>query len=159
MTLATPAGAVIFETFPAEVIGIKDGDTIVVLREKTEIDIRLNGVDSPEKGQAFGTKAKQWTAMAAFGQMVTVKETSLDKYGRTVADVLLPDGKSLNQEIVRAGFAWWFRRYSEDQVLKQLEQKAREIKCGLWFDKDPIPPWEWRRAKAAGKEITQESGQ
>ncbi len=151
--LACPAQAVIFETFQAEVVGIKDGDTIVVLRDKREIDIRLNGVDCPEKGQAFGTKAKQWTAMAAFGQMVTVKETSLDKYGRTVADVILPDGKSLNREIVRAGFAWWFRRYSNDQMLKQLEEEARAAKRGLWFDKEPMTPWDFRAAQAAGKAV------
>ena len=68
----------------------------------------------------------------------------MDKYGRTLAEVTLPDGKSFNQEIVRSGYAWWFRRYSNDEVLKQLEEEARTAKRGLWADEAPLPPWEFR---------------
>jgi len=72
-------------TYTAKVIGISDGDTIKVLKGHTQIKIRLHGIDSPEKGQAFGTKARQFTSEMVFGKTVTVKQTDTDRYGRTVA--------------------------------------------------------------------------
>jgi micrococcal nuclease len=63
--------------------------------------IRLYGIDCPERRQAFGTRAWQFTSSLAFGKEVTVKFRDRDRYGRTVADVLLPDGKSLNHELNR----------------------------------------------------------
>lgn len=70
-----------------------------------------------------------------------------DKYGRTVADVILPDGRVLNRELVSAGLAWWYRRYSQDKSLRQLEEQARSAKRGLWADPNPIPPWCYRKLK------------
>ena len=66
-----------------------------------------------------------------------------DLYGRTLAEVLLPDGRSLNQELIKAGLAWWFRKYSKDLQLGELERQARVAKRGLWVDPHPVPPWEW----------------
>ncbi len=68
-----------------------------------------------------------------------------DKYGRTIGDVLLPDGRVLNHELVKAGFAWWYRRYApDDETLAQLEREARGAQRGLWADSHAVPPWEWR---------------
>ena len=68
-----------------------------------------------------------------------------DRYGRTVGEVLLPDGRSLNRELVRAGLAWWYRRYApDDQTLEQLEREARAAQRGLWADPNPVSPWKWR---------------
>ena len=73
------------------------------------------------------------------------------RYGRTVAVVILPDGRSLNAELVRAGLAWWYRRYApDDETLERLEREAREARRGLWGDPEPIPPWEWRRGTRSG---------
>jgi len=73
---------------------------------------------------------------------VTVKPRDRDRYERTVGDVLLPDGRSLNHELVKAGLAWWYRKYApDDEPLKQLERGARGAEHGLWADKNPIPPW------------------
>jgi endonuclease YncB( thermonuclease family) len=55
--------------------------------------------------QAFGTRAKQFTGDLAFGKTVTLRVHDVDRYGRQVAEIILPDGRNLNQEIVRAGFA------------------------------------------------------
>ena len=60
------------EPYQAKVIGISDGDTIKVLHEGTQVRIRLYGIDTPEKRQAFGNKAKQFTADRVFGKTVTV---------------------------------------------------------------------------------------
>ena len=72
----------------------------------------------------------------------------LDKYGSTLRDVLLLDGTHLNQELVKDGWCWWYRKYApDDTVLEGLEQETREAKIGLWADPLPVPPWEWRKSK------------
>ncbi len=76
-----------------------------------------------------------------------MRDLGQDRYGRTVGVVLLPDGRSLNRELVRAGFAWMYRRYTNDQSLSDLEEEARVAKRGLWADANPIPPWQWRIAR------------
>ena len=130
--------------FSGKVVGVLDGDTIEVLHQGKPERIRLNGIDCPEKGQAFGQRAKQLTSDLAFGKVVTVKIMDHDRYGRTVGQVILPDGKDLNRELVRAGLAWWYQKYSTDQTLGQLEAEARAAKRGLWADPHAIPPWEFR---------------
>ena len=85
--------------FPARVVGISDGDTLVVLKaDKTQVKIRLWGVDAPETGQDFGSRAKQAASELAFGKDVTIREVDKDCSGRTVAEVILPDGRSLGRE-------------------------------------------------------------
>jgi endonuclease YncB( thermonuclease family) len=137
------------QEFSAKVVGVSDGDTITVLKDRTQVHVRLNGIDCPEKGQAFGGRAKEFTSEHAVGKVVTIRPQTTDRYGRIVAEVLLQDGKSLNHELVRAGFAWWFRKYAPDDTeLKRLEEEARGSKRGLWADAHPISPWEWRNERA-----------
>jgi hypothetical protein len=62
----------------------------------------------PESKQAFGTRAKQFTAGLVFGKTVIVHVRAIDRYKRQIAEVILPDGRNLNREIVKAGFAWRF---------------------------------------------------
>lgn len=130
------------------VVRILDGDTLEVLRQKQAVRIRLYGIDCPEKRQPYGTRAKQFTADLAFGKDVTVQERSRDRYERAVAEILLPDGHSLNRELVRAGLAWWYRKYApHESGLAELEEQARDQRRGLWADDDPTPPWLWRHAR------------
>ncbi len=131
-------------------VGVSDGDTITVLHNGKGERIRLHGIDCPEKRQAFGNRAKQFTYNLVFAKTVSVQFVDRDRYGRTVGVVLLPDGRSLNRELVKAGFAWWYRRYApEDDTLKQLEQEARQAKRGLWADPHPVPPWQWPTGKTS----------
>ncbi len=131
--------------FSGKVVSVLDGDTIDVLYNRRAKRIRLNGIDAPEKGQAFGQKAKQFVSEQAFGKEVTVRTFGLDKYGRTIGDVFLPDGRMLNEELVREGLAWWYRKYAPSNVtLEKLEAEAREAKRNLWSHKKPVPPWVYR---------------
>jgi micrococcal nuclease len=133
-------------TSRGKVVSISDGDTITVLRGRTSVKIRLHGIDSPESGQDFGTRAKQAASEMAFGKIVTVQPRGTDRYGRTVAEVTLPEGRSLNHEMVRLGMAWWFQAYAPgDRMLERLETEAREAKRGLWSQPSPIPPWDRRQ--------------
>ena len=84
----------------------------------------------------------------AFSNEGTVYVKDKERYGRIVGEVILPGGISLNNELVYVGLAWWYRKYApDDGMLERLEAEAREAKRGLWADKNPIPPWEWRRIK------------
>src|SRR4051812_3638778 len=86
-----------------KVVGVSDGDTLTVLKGRTQVKVRLHGIDAPERGQDFGSRAKHTASDLAFGRTVTVRPRELDRYGRTVADVILPDGRSLNREMVGQG--------------------------------------------------------
>jgi endonuclease YncB( thermonuclease family) len=130
--------------FTGRVVGISGGDTISALHDGRAEKIRLNGIDCPEKRQAFGQRAKQLTSKLVFGKDVTVKTFGHDKYRRTLGDVILPDGRILNQQLVKAGLAWWYEKYSKDMLLKGLEAEAGTVKRGLWVYPDPVSPWEWR---------------
>jgi micrococcal nuclease len=138
-----------FADFTGKVVRVMDGDTLEVLtQDMTPIRVRLSGIDCPEKGQAFGQRAKQAASDLAFGKTVEVRDKGRDRYGRTAGEVILEDGRSLNRELVRAGLAWWYRQYAKkDADLARLEKEAREAKLGLWADADPLPPWNWRKER------------
>ena len=135
------------ETLTGKVVSIADGDTFTVLAEKVQHKIRVEGIDCPERRQPFGTKARQFTGKLAFGKVVTVRVVTTDRYGRLIARVVMPDGKDLSAELVKAGLAWHYKRYSKDKQLAALEVEARKARVGLWVDAKPIPPWEWRRGE------------
>ncbi len=73
-------------------------------------------------------------------------EVTVDRYGRIVGRVYV-DRVDVNRELVAQGFAWVYRKYSNDAELPELEAKAKETGLGLWADANPIPPWEWRRGR------------
>ena len=129
------------------VCGVADGDTISVLHEGRAVKIRLYGIDCPEKHQAYGQKAKTFTSHLAFGKIVDVDPVTRDRYGRIVAWVHV-GGRCLNEEILRAGYAWHFKRFSRDRHLAELELQARAARAGLWGDPAPVAPWEFRKARS-----------
>jgi micrococcal nuclease len=141
--------------YPAKVVGITDGDTLTVLTsQKTQVKIRLAGIDAPEPGQDFGTRAKQAASSLAFGRAVTIIERHRDRYGRSVAEVILPDGRSMNREMVGQGATWWYRKYAaNNHVLARLEAVARQERRGLWSQSDPIPPWGWRKGQGTPQSV------
>ena len=135
-------------TVGGRVIAIQDGDTITILVNRSQVRIRLHGIDCPERGQPYSRQAKEFTADAVFGKTVTARVMDIDRYGRVVAEVFLPDGRSLNREIVRAGFAWWYRKYApNDRQLERLEAEAKQARRGQWADAIPSPPWLWRQLR------------
>ena len=129
-----------------KVVSVTDGDTIKVLRDGKQVKIRLAAIDCPEKGQPYGQAAKKFTANLVAGKVVKVWPTDTDRYGRTVAFVFVGD-KNLNKELLSAGLAWHYKKYSRDPELAKLEFEARSKKVGLWREPDQIAPWEWRKMK------------
>lgn len=144
--LFSPSRAV--ADFSGRVVSVLDGDTLEVLHNQHPERIRLSGIDCPEKGQAFGKRAKQAVSDLAFGKEVTIQTYGHDKYKRTIGEVILPDGTNVNHELVKEGWCWWYRKYAPlDTELEGLEKSARETKKGLWVDPAPVPPWVYRKAR------------
>jgi len=128
-----------------KVVSIADGDTITVLdAEKVQHKIRLEGIDAPEKGQAFGTNAKEKMSELVGEKDVVVTWEKKDRYGRILGDVHLGD-RHINLEMVQEGLAWHYKQYSKSKELAEAEDVARKAKKGLWGDKSPEPPWEFRK--------------
>jgi micrococcal nuclease len=139
-------------SFQASVIGVADGDTITVLRDHQQTRIRLDGIDCPEGGQAFGARAKQFTSSLVFGRDVRIEPRDTDRYGRTVARVYV-ETKDVSLELVKAGFAWHYKQYSNDPTLSQAEIEARNARAGLWADPHAVAPWEFRHPPPGTKSL------
>ncbi len=135
------------EEFTGKVVSVSEGDILTLLHKGKPERVRLHGIDCPERRQAFGKQAKRFTSKFVYGKTVTVTVFGLDRSGQAMGEVSLSDGRVLNQELLKAGLAWWDRKSSDAPSLGDLEAEAREAKRGLWDDPNPIPPWEWRTAK------------
>ena len=134
-----------------KVVGVADGDTVTVLDEQNkQHKIRLQGIDAPEKAQAFGQKSKQSLNQLVHSKQVVVEFDKKDKYGRIVGKVLL-NGADVCLEQIKLGMAWHYKQYASEQpkadreIYAQSERDARAQALGLWKDKNPTPPWEFRR--------------
>jgi endonuclease YncB( thermonuclease family) len=129
----------------ARVVAVADGDSITVLTPINEqLWIRLYGIDCPEIDQAFGMEAKQFTTDQCFGMTIQYRIVGIDRFDRTIATVYLDDGRELNLELLKAGLAWHLKRHADRKDYAEAEEAARSVGIGLWADKDPTPPWEWR---------------
>lgn len=129
-----------------KVVKVSDGDTFHLLTtEKKLYKIRIADIDAPERGQAFGKQAKEFTFSEIFGKIAEVKKTNNDRYGRTVGCVYYNQNKDLAEELLKAGLAWVWR-FSKNERYKQLETQAKESGKGLWSDKDAMDPYQWRKS-------------
>jgi len=136
------------QTLTGKVIGVKDGDTVVVIdAANNQTTLRLAEVDCPEKKQAFGTKAKQFTSDQVYLKQIKYKVNTTDRYGRSIAEVYYDNNKYLSAEIIKNGFGWQYKQYSTSKLLANLEQEARQNKRGLWIDPYPIYPSTFRKSK------------
>lgn len=137
------------ESYEATVTDIIDGDTFKVERQNGTYDkIRLYGIDCPEDDQKSGDKATAFLeSLIEVGDSVEVDVMDFDYYSRTVA-IVTARGVNLNKALVENGYAWVYKKYCkepyESEWLK-LEAAAQNDKLGLWKEKDPTPPWDFRR--------------
>ena len=117
----------------------------VLTQDKSTIRLRLNGIDTPERGQPFGNNAKDYLSQTIGGKMVRLTTYETDRYDRTIADVYLGDNTFINRELVKRGLAWHYKEYSDDPRLAENEREARLQKLGLWSDSRHVAPWDWRK--------------
>lgn len=135
------------------VVKVADGDTITILdQDRVQHKIRLEGIDAPEKKQAFGWRSKHQLSLLVFGRWVTVETYKKDKYGRQVGKVLV-QGVDANLAQIKNGLAWHYTAYANEQSMQDrteysdAEDVARAMQIGLWQDPQPVPPWDYRRSK------------
>ena len=136
------------EAWQGRVIKVFDGDSMILSRDGRRIEVRLWGVDCPEKGQPWAGRARAVTS-ELLGRTVTVRPVAVDKYGRVVGRLHDPGRGDHGLRLIQNGLAWWFRRFAPDErAYRDAERKARVARRGLWHDANPIPPWKWRASSA-----------
>jgi micrococcal nuclease len=134
------------------VISVGDGDTLRVNRGGEAITIRLACVDAPETAQAYGAAAtNRLRALLPAGQAVTLQPVDTDRYGRTVAEVLV-NGTSVGQQLVQEGYAVVYREYLDNcgasrQALLKAEADARAAGLNFWSQAQPVLPKDFRRGE------------
>ena len=154
--------------FRARVVEVTDGDVVAVVRDSSEqgdlsgasaaggqgasaevpVRVRLGGLDAPEHEQPYGDRARDLIGELTRNQTVVVRVIlERDDYGRIRGEVLLADGRSLNEELVRAGLAWQQSRFWVRGSLEPLEREARQAKRGLWVESSPVAPWDFKHQK------------
>lgn len=150
--------------FTGRVVAVTDGDTLKVLdANNQQTTIRLTGIDAPERAQPFGQASKTSLSAMTFNREVQVVGDKLDRYGRTIAKIMVADPNCNDPQCpkihdaglmqIRMGMAWWYRHYAREQSPKDREDyeiaefQAKSQRRGLWGDKNPVPPWEWRRER------------
>lgn len=134
-------------------VSVADGDTMTVLDgNNVQHKIRLAGIDAPEKTQTFGQRSRESLAELVANRSVVVETNKKDRYGRYVGKVLV-DRKDVNAEQIRRGLAWYYRQYEQElsdgdrQSYDRAESEARESHRGLWIEKRPVAPWDFRASE------------
>lgn len=131
-----------------KVVAIADGDTFTMLTTANQqVKVRLYGIDAPERGQDFGTAARQKLSDLIFGHIVRIDKKDVDRYDRTIAIVYNNRGQNVNEEMLRSGLAWHYKQYDQNPAWADLVLLARRQNLGVWAQPDPTPPWQWRREK------------
>jgi len=127
-----------------KVIYVADGDTVGLLdANKKQHRIRLEGIDAPESGQAFGTQSRQALNEAVYGKEVIVAYQESDQYGRILGHIYGKD-RWVNYDQLTRGMAWHYRHFNGDAYLAESQKTAQSQKTGLWRDARPMPPWRYR---------------
>ena len=131
-----------------QVAYVIDGDTFQLSSHKLgDIRIRIAEIDAPELQQQYGQKAKSYLRDLIESKDVICSITEKDRYGRYIAKINVPGTRNIDvgAEMVRAGYAWHYKKYSGNQELSNMEIKARLKKRGLWSDQDVVAPWIYRQ--------------
>lgn len=131
------------------VVAISDGDTLTARcgtpGAHDRIKVRIAAIDAPERRQAFGQKARQNLAQLCLKRQATLRPIEEDSYGRTVANVRCGSTDVASAQ-VSAGLAWVYTPYAEHHPhLAPLQRQARADGKGLWSQKRPLAPWDYRR--------------
>lgn len=150
------------------VVAISDGDTLTArcptddaAHPYQQVKVRLAAIDAPERKQPYGNRARQALAELTFQKQVRLDCVKQDRYRRSVCNVWVAPASAPNGPqtldaglaMVTQGMAWWYRAYAKEQTPEArgqyefAEQEARAKRAGLWADRDPVAPWEWRKMR------------
>ncbi len=140
--------------FKAWVFEIIDGDTIILATDRSDdaagTTVRLSDIDCPEIDQDFGREARLAAETLLLHQDVVVFSQGKDKYRRTLATLKLPDGRIVNEELIRLGACWAYP-YTKKGTILELQASAKETRRGLWARQDIESPWAFRKRQGLSK--------
>ena len=143
---------------PGRVVRVTDGDTVTLQDEhQTLHKIRLAGIDAPESKMPYGQTATLFLTALVLGKEVTAVSYKQDRYGRTIATLML-GAQDVNLAMIQAGLAWHYKHYAKEQpaaearAYAQAEDLARAQHLALWQNSDPTAPWDWRASRRAHKQ-------
>ncbi|HKS30203.1 MAG TPA: thermonuclease family protein [Pyrinomonadaceae bacterium] len=137
------------------VVEVQDGRTIIVENSGRRMKVILKAVESPELDQPMGEVARKHLADLILGKQVSVELTGMDYGSRFFIAKVFSSEVDVSLQMIRDGAAWFDRQYEKettDEALNlyvEAERAARSESRGIWSDPQPVPPWEWRQAKAA----------
>lgn len=135
------SGAIQAQSISGPVIGVIDGDTLDILHNGRPARIRLQGINTPEKGEAFSQKAKQSLSDLAYRRTATVHLNGATTHDRLVGIVSV-DGLDVNLEQVRRGLAWYCANYLPNNAeYRQVEAKVRSSGMGIHGSELVRPGW------------------
>ncbi|MWN05568.1 thermonuclease family protein [Gilliamella sp. Pas-s95] len=143
------SNTLVYADFSGKVVKVIDGDTVDILTvKKQKVRVRLLDIDAPESGQAYGNASRKYLASLIAGKNVFVKENQKDVYTRTLGTIFL-NKVNINAKMVENGYAWAYRYHNvaNNKIMVKLEIDAKQNKKGLWKDKHPIAPWDFRHNK------------
>lgn len=146
----TTAATAATESFEVKVTSVMEGDLLTVERESESQIVRLRAVDCPERGQPYASSARDFAARLVQGRKVNIEAYGKDDQGHLIADVILASGRTLNETLVKFGWAWHDDRKGEDVGLAALQKEAQDTRRGLWSDPNAVAPWSFRARQNAG---------
>jgi endonuclease YncB( thermonuclease family) len=155
------------ENLRGKVVKVADGDTLTLVDiNGFSHRVRLAGIDAPEKNQYYGQESTKNLEWLVYNKGVTIEYSRHDRYGRIIGKIMVNQKSDafcflidcirkvdVGLEQIKVGMAWHYKLYENEQTVEDrnffssAEIMARKSKIGLWKDKDPIPPWKWRRDK------------
>lgn len=149
------AGCSIAQAFlGTSVISTGDGDTLHVRQNGQNLTVRLACIDAPERRQPGGSAASdRLRQLLPVGRRIQLRTVDTDRYGRTVGEIYA-NGRSINLQLVSEGQAVVYPQYlsgcrDDRAAYLQAEQTARSARRGFWSQRNPVMPWDWRRAHRA----------
>ncbi len=140
------------DTFSAEyeaiVLKVIDGDTIYIKSDSGRKKVRLRHIDAPEIRQPYGEEARMFLDNELNDKRIIVNSDYKDRYGRDIGDIFVYNENEsiyINAKLIKSGNAWVYKTYRKNTYLMNLENFAKDNKLGLWRDKSPVKPWEFRK--------------
>jgi endonuclease YncB( thermonuclease family) len=135
------------QRYEGTIIRVIDGDTYIFLTSTGSFTVRMLGIDAPERDQPFSRESSEFLSQFLNKKAVT-KVNGTDKDDRSVG-TLFVNGRNINLLSIKAGYAWHYKRYSDDQDYAAAEEYAQRNKLKIWSLPNPIPPWSWRQRRGS----------
>ena len=141
----------VFADLSGVISRVIDADTVILKSDQgINYKVRLLGIDAPEINQVYGKEASRYLSSKVLGKNLTVLGKNKDRYQRLLGKLIL-DGNDINLNLVKNGMAWHYKFYKKSQEKKDqllysnAEKYAKVNELGLWAEKMPVPPWQWRK--------------